>query len=85
MKVLLKQGVYIESIHGNIDILKTEVFNVLVRKEDRNKGYGYKDTTTLYLKSKTDHWWIEGDEFKKGVLEGKIVIINYKRKAVFEI
>ena len=77
MKVILNKDTSIYSIHGTIDIVKTEVYTVSIHEE--NDEAEFNESHTLRLDSETDHWWIERDEFKKAIAGGTILIVNENR------
>lgn len=78
MKVILNKDTSIYSIHGTIDIIKTEVYTVSVHEEDDPES-AFGGSHTLRLDSETDHWWIERGEFKKAIADGTILIVNENR------
>lgn len=73
MKVILIQNAYIESIHGGIEVGKTEVYTVFLNQNEEKSPL---ESVTLYLKSETDYWWIERDEFKRAIADGHIKVVK---------
>lgn len=73
MKVILIQNAYIESIHGDIEVGKTEVYTVSLNQNEEKSPLG---SVTLYLQSETDYWWLERDEFKRAIADGHIRVVK---------